>query len=374
MDPKVKQKLDKAWREPENTVAAWKERTGGKAIGLALTDVPEELVHAAGALPTVLLGADISLQNAEKHFQGFSCSYSRGILELYERGDLGHLDGLVIPYACDVTRCLDLVFKYVEGLEFYDCLRIPRREKGAGVEKYFVAEMKRLAENLAAVTGRPVTDEGLAASIAAYNKARGLLGELRTALREGDGVTLAELLSAVRASMVMAPEDSIPLLEEAVSGLSAAGKRDGEPRVVLAGKTAEPLGLAELIEQSGLQVVEDHLTVGGRWAQASVPELDDPWKALAGRQQARLPFAGIWDERPNRASYLLERVKELSADGAVFLVQKFCEPAELDYPGIKEELEKEGVSLLAIETDFHQSSLAAVRTRVEAFAEMLRSG
>jgi len=126
------------------------------------------------------------------------------------------------------------------------------------------------------------------------------------------------------------------------------------------------------MERAGLWIVEDHLVVGGRWAAAMVPGADDPWEALIERQLKLLPFAGIWDERPSRASYLIDRVRKLDADAAVFLIQKFCEPAEIDYPGIREELEKEGIPLLAIETDYRESSLEPIKTRVEAFVEMLK--
>lgn len=372
MDPKTAEKFEKTWQRPEETVKAWKEKTGGKAVGLALVDVPEELVWAAGALPVSILARDVSFQNVDKHLQQFACSYSRTVVELAESNELDYLDGLIMPYACDTTRCMDLIFKYMDRFDFYECARIPRRDGAAGVEKYYNMELKRMAANLSAFTGKKVDEASLSDAIKAYNRVRDLLQKMREAVRKGaEGITPTEYFSAVRAAMVMAPDDAAALLEEAVSQIGD-GKSNGMPTVVVAGKLPEPPELIGVLTGAGLHLLEDHLAVGGRWIEAKASEGGDPWEAIVSRQIGRLPFSGIWSKRENRASYLMERVKELSADGAIFLVQKFCEIAELDYPGIKEELEKEGVPLLSIETDFRRSSLEGVKTRVEAFAEMLR--
>lgn len=373
MKAEVKERLERWWREPGPAVRGWKQESGGTAVGLLHTDVPEELVWAAGALPVTVLAREVAFQHADRHFQPFACAYSRSVIELYEQGDLDYLDGLVVPYACDTTRCLDLVFKYAGRFKFHDCLRLPKRVTAEGVRKYFRAELSRLAASLEKLTGREVTAEGLRSAIREYNRLRGLLQQLRLVLREGrEGLSAEEYFSAVRAAMVQPPPESAALLESAVSSLGSAGRAKGLP-VVVAGKVPSPPGLIPLLESAGLWIVEDHLVVGGRWVEAQAAESGDPWAALTERQLSRLPFSGIWDSRPSRAAYLLERAAAVRAVGAVFLVQKFCEPAEMDLPGIREEAEKAGLPVLHLETDYAESSLETVKTRVEAFAEMLHA-
>ncbi len=371
MDKKLLARFDRAWQEPGKTISEIKKQTGKKAVGLTLVDVPEELVHAAGALAMGVLPGEVAFQHADKHVQGFACSYCRSVVEMIDSGDLGYLDGLIVSYACDTTRCTDLVLRYLNKYPFYECLRIPRRVNAGGVKDYFLAELHRVGEKLAAFTGHEITAEGLAASTRLYNEVRSHLAKLRDAMPSG-GVGLAEMLTAVRASLILPPEEGLPLLREAAGSIKPGAGANGRPRVVVAGKMAEPPGLAALLDRSGLAVVEDHLAVGGRWVAAAVPPGPDPWRALVERQLSRLPFAGIWDARPARSSFLIERVKALSADGAVFLVQKFCEAAELDYPGVKEDLEKQGIPMLVIDTDLREASLGPVKTRIEAFAEMLK--
>ena len=373
MDKNILKQFDKAWREPARTVSELKEASGKKAIGMVLTDAPEELIHAAGAIPVAALAWEVAFQHADRHLQGFACSYSRSVIELIERGEYDFLDGLIVPYACDTTRCMDLILRYMDKFEFYDCVRIPKRVSADGVRKYYRAELERVGKSLAKFTGQEITGERLSGSIRSYNRVRSLLQKFRDALQKGeDGISPSECLSAVRAAMILLPEEISPLLERAVESFSLSGsKANGGPGVVVAGKLPQPPGLIDVITNAGLRVLEDHLVVGGRWVSAGASEDGDPWKALVERQLDRLPFAGIWDRRSTRAEYLIERIKALGADGAVFLVQKFCEPAEMDYPGIKEELEANDIPLLSIETDHSQASLEAIKTRVEAFAEML---
>lgn len=361
-----------AGRDPAKTIERWKRSSGGKAIGLVLADVPEELVHAAGALPVTPLLSAQTFEHADQRLQGFACSYSRSLLELADSGRLSWLDGLIVPYACDTTRCLDLIFRHLDRFEFHDCLRLPKRNSAEGVEDYFRDELQRVAQNLSAFTGREVGDESLRDGIRAYNRVRAPLERLRELMRRAAlGIKASDYLSLVKAALVMAPEESAPLLEAAAAAAVAEPVAD-RPRLVVAGKLAQPAGVLDLIEAAGLAVIEDHLAVGGRWAAASVEENGDPIAALVKRQLNRLPFAGIWDGRPSRAAYLLERTKALKADGVALLLQKFCEPAEVDLPGIRQEIEREGIPLLVVETDFQGESLAAVETRVQAFAEMLK--
>jgi benzoyl-CoA reductase/2-hydroxyglutaryl-CoA dehydratase subunit BcrC/BadD/HgdB len=359
-----------AWKKQGEVLSSWKRDKGKGIMGLVLTDVPEELVYAAGAVPTSLLAEDVAFQEADKHLQGFACSYSRSVVERAEQNELDFLDGIIIPYACDTTRCLDLIFKYMERFKFYDCLRLPKRVNARGVEKYFRAELLRLASAISGFTGEKVTDENLSESIKLYNRVRSSLEKLREKIRQ-DGGGPALYLDAVKSAMVLPPEIS----EEALSSLvkeEGKGEAVNGPRVLVAGKMAEPPGVVDLLTDSGLSIIEDHLTVGGRWVASTVPEGEDPWQALIERQMERMPFSGIWDNRPSRASYLIERVRELKADGVVFLVQKFCEPAEIDYPGVRRELDALNIPVLELETDLRQSGLETVRTRIDAFAEMIK--
>jgi len=360
-------------RDAAGAVARWKEKSGGKAVGWMLTDVPEELILAAGALPVAVLAEGVTLGVADKHFQGFACSYSRSVLELLASRRLSYLDGIVVPYICDTTRALDLVVKHHRFLPFTECLRIPKSTLGAGALSYYRQELLRLAASLAGLTGTYPDQARLREAIQLLNRVRDRLERIRRLLRDRPGlVSASEYFAALRASLVLPKEVALELLERF---LAEAEKRvpalAAGPVVILAGKVAEPPAVVEVIESAGLQVKEDLLVLGGRYVTGGVDAKLDPLEALARRQLQQWPMVGVWDHRPRRADFLLERIAAVGARGVIFLIQKFCEPWEIDYPGMKEALDQAGIPSLRLETEYQTGSLEPLRTRVEAFAEML---
>ena len=367
------EKFEAVCRELPQTVARWKQRTGGKAVGWMLTDVPEELILAAGALPVAILAEGVTLREADQHFQGFACSYSRSVLELLASGRLRGLDGVIIPYICDTTRALDLVAKYQRFLPYTECLRIPKTTVGAGVLPYFRQELERLARSLAGLTGTDPDPDRLRQAILLMNEVRRRLDRIRAVLRERPGaISAAEYLGALRASLTLPKEEAVRLLDEFLAEAQIRPSAPSRlPRVILAGKVAEPAAVVEMIEAAGLRVVEDLLVLGGRYVETSAAEPGDPLENLARAQLGRWPMTGVWDANRRRGDFLLERVAAAEARGVIFLVQKFCEPWEIDYPGLKEVLDGAGIKNLRLETEYQTGSMEPLRTRIEAFAEML---
>jgi len=57
--------------------------------------------------------------------------------------------------------------------------------------------------------------------------------------------------------------------------------------------------------------------------------------------------------------------------GLIFLHLKFCEPENYDYNDMREGLNSAGIPNLRLETEFTNPSLGQIRTRLEAFIEMI---
>ena len=95
MSIEVLEVLKKTFADPGRQVKEWKQDTGGKAIGFLLTEVPEELIHAAGFFPFGICGGRARLEQAEAHLQSWACSYVRKGLALAINGELDFLDGIL---------------------------------------------------------------------------------------------------------------------------------------------------------------------------------------------------------------------------------------------------------------------------------------
>ncbi|HSC78157.1 MAG TPA: 2-hydroxyacyl-CoA dehydratase family protein, partial [Candidatus Acidoferrales bacterium] len=67
-----------------DAVRAWKQATGGKAVGHMPIYVPRELIHAAGMLPVGIVGGGDRLEiiRGDAYFQSYICHIPRSTIEL----------------------------------------------------------------------------------------------------------------------------------------------------------------------------------------------------------------------------------------------------------------------------------------------------
>jgi benzoyl-CoA reductase/2-hydroxyglutaryl-CoA dehydratase subunit BcrC/BadD/HgdB len=129
--------------------------------------------------------------------------------------------------------------------------------------------------------------------------------------------------------------------------------------------------LLKLIED-GLNarvVVEDHCT-GLKVAQTLISEQDDPYEALAAGYIDQSPCSRMkpLDERIDYSGKLAD---EYAVDGVVYTYLKFC-PC---YGQIKNQFfrhyQNRGIPVLELPIDYSRSDEGQLKTRLEAFIEVL---
>jgi benzoyl-CoA reductase/2-hydroxyglutaryl-CoA dehydratase subunit BcrC/BadD/HgdB len=73
----------------------------------------------------------------------------------------------------------------------------------------------------------------------------------------------------------------------------------------------------------------------------------------------------------NRYSYINDFIKEWVVNGAIFYIVRYCDTCELEGPDLREYLNGMGLPVLMIEDDYSTSTIGQLRTRVQAFLEMI---
>ena len=73
-----------------------------------------------------------------------------------------------------------------------------------------------------------------------------------------------------------------------------------------------------------------------------------------------------------RLEQVEQTIKEWHADGMVSITLHSCDPFAIETENIRRVCEKNGIPLLHIETDFYPGDEGQIRTRIEAFLEMIR--
>jgi len=369
MDEKWAKRFEEIWRHPEETAKKWK--SGKKmVIGWAIPDGTEELILASGAMAQALLGSDLPFAGADAHFQGFACSYTRSLLEMLTRGELDFYDALIIPHTCDALRAFDLVIKDIARVKIVETFRPTRLRDNPASEKFLREELERIRKRLGEITGHFASDQEIKLAAAELNALKETLREVKTQMKAGRASAL-EFFSATQAGMAGDKKEVIKLAAEFLGEVKARPARAGGKKILLAGKVAEPLSILSAIEASGFQVIDDLLVNGARYVKSAVDLSKEPIQALVDAQLDKIPVAGMYDRTRSRGERIIRRFRRSGAQAVIFLVQKFCEPYEMEAVGVEEELKKAGIPMLKLESDYQTRSIAPLKTRIEAFAEML---
>lgn len=367
--------FENAANHPGRMVAEWKAETNGKAVGcLPVHSLgAEELIHAAGMLPVGLWGGQTTISRASEYLQAFCCSIMKAVMEFSLTGVYYDLSAYVVPNTCDTMRCIPLLLKEtnpaipVLGLVYPD-----NRKIEAGID-YLADEYRQLAQSLAQISGQPISDEALQNSIEIYNQHRAAMNEfLVSANQHLDIITTYYRHVVIKSSFFVPKEKHTAWLKEIIAELNSTPVHDWKrKKVVVTGIMMEPTAVMEMMDEFGLAVVGDDLAQGSRQFRTLVGEGTDPYRRLAERFAAFEGCATVYDPAKLRGSIIKELVEQNQADGAIFMLMKFCDPEEYDYPYIKKDLEEAGIPLLHVEIEQQMESLGQIRTRLQAFSEML---
>lgn len=350
-----------------------RKEQGQKVIGWLPTDVPEELIHAAGAFPVGILGTNDNIHLADAHLQIWACSLMRGCLEQGLKGTLDFLDGIIIPHTCDTTRMLVGIWRHTLTTPYIDNYLLPRQVDRPSARTYLEGELARLKGNLEKCTGKVVTDENLRESINIYNANRSALRRLYEYHSINTGVISSRALyTVIKAAMFMDKAEHTALVEELLKALTAVEPgKDDRLRLAISGGFWEPPEILDMIEELGAVVVTDDLLTGARYLGPDVDSQGDLLAALAFRQLNRIPFGGYDSTTRERRAFLVDTAKRAKVQGMVFLHLKFCEPENYDYNDMREAMSQAGIPYIRLETEYGGASFGQMRTRLQAFIEMM---
>ncbi|WP_189622169.1 2-hydroxyacyl-CoA dehydratase subunit D [Novosphingobium colocasiae] len=374
--------LSEAAAAPLEYVARWKRRTGRKAVGVLPMNFPLELVHAAGALPSLVQESSEAITDGRSLIYEFYCAYSRS---LADQGAKGRLDVFDAIYAVD--HCVAL-------LGALDALRFAIEDRPIHLAQFpasmdepasRVAVRERIAEMaaaLAALTGTAPSAAALADSIALYNRDRALMRKVMDMRRAGTArISARQMQAIVQSAMVMDVAEHIAIMEQLVPALAqaAAGAPSGAVRLFLSGHYchAPRPEVFDMIESCGVSIADDDLFTGYRFIATDVDATGDPLDALTDwyfNRNVTVPCGTRAQKTVDGADTLLTAIEASGSQAAIILLPKFCEPHMLYFPEIRKALLARDIPFLLIETEHEGLALEMLKTRVEALVETMKRG
>jgi benzoyl-CoA reductase subunit C len=361
-------------------VRAWKERTGGLAVGFLPIYVPRELLHAQGVLPVGLMGGrqDLEIIKGDAYYQSYICHLPRSTIELGLNGSYDCLDGLIFPAICDVIRNLSGMWQMLFPNVLVHYLDVPQNFDPSLGGAFYRRDLESLSAALEARGARPLDADSLRQSIALYNENRRLVRELYALrCRAPWMVPTHELYLVLRAGLVLPVEESTPLFAEYLALAEADDSRSpqDQARVLVAGSFCEqpPLALIKTLERAGCYIVDDDFVQVHRFIKSDIPLDGDPLQrlvdALLGDAVAS-PTRYIADGV--KGAELEHRIAESGAEGVLFCAPSFCDPALLDQPMAVRAVERAGIPWTAFKYAENSGQFQVIREQAGTFADSIK--
>jgi len=355
---------------------------GGKVVGLYCVFVPEDLILAAGAIPVGLCaGAQFAVPDAEEVLPRNTCPLVKSSF------------GFKLSRTCPYIQASDFVVgettcdgkkKMYEILADYHptyVMEVPQKKTPLG-RQLFIEEVHGLKAKLEAETGRAITASGLA-------EATRLIDGKRRALQRLQGLRKARPapISGLDALLIVqiAFYDDVVRFTEKVNALCdeldqrvARGEGVASPNAARIVVSGSPMAipnwkLHQLLEESGAVVVSEESCTGTRYFNYLTPAndgtVDGQLAAIADRQLET--NCACFTPNDERLDDVVALARGWDADGVVHYDLQFCHTFANEAVKVERRLAGEGVPLLRIETDYSEEDVGQLRTRIDAFLEMI---
>lgn len=356
---------------------------GEKIVGYVCSFVPLELIRASGAIPFRMRGNIFEpITKGDTLLETIVCPYYRSCFDLSIKDKYEFLSGVVIPHGCDSMVRSYSTWSYGLPYSYFHFVNIPTVCEESSFE-FFEEELKTFRKSLEKFFGKTITDEALSRVIRIYNENRDKVRALYE-LRKADPPLISgtELTMTLTAGSSLPIEEANELFDQVLTEVKTRGSSPLKkgPRILVDGACLDNIELIKLVEDLGGNVVADAICNGAR---DHFPKTDvalPPIQALSQRyldkvncpKTYRANKAGTFEgDIANRFGDIGAYAREFKAEGAILYVYKYCDPFGFEVPARKAYYQSLNLPMLHLEDIYSAGTMGQLRTRIQAFLEMI---
>ncbi len=360
------------------------QKKGSKIIGTFCVYVPDELLFALDAIGVGLCGGT-----------NFSNYAIEGVLPANLCPLIKSAVGFKLGRICPYFQALDLLVgettcdgkkKAWEILgkqtEMY-VMEVPQCKDRPQARELFLTELKALAKKLEQITGKKLTPENLKLAMEKIERKRAQLRRVyKTRTADPPPISGKDSLLVSQITFYDDPDRQIQMLGKLVDELEARIKKNegvvekGTPRILIAGTPmAVPnWKLHHIVETSGAIVVVEETCTGTRYFTGQLKitgnSVDELLQNIADRYLEI--NCACFTPNDKRVGDIKQLIKEYNVDGIILYTLSFCQPYEVEAISIQNLLKSENIPVLSITTDYSSEDASQLKTRIEAFIEMIK--
>lgn len=358
--------------------------SGKKVVGAFCLFIPEEIVNAAGAILVGLCG------NAIYPIAEAETILPRNICPLI-KSSFGFKIGKTCPYfqssdlyvgetTCDGKKKM---YELLGEISPTYVMEIPHKPDSSQGRSLWLEEMEAFKLQMEKLTGNKITEEKLRESIDLINEKRKVLKRLSD-LRKNTPVPISGLDASIVYKLawdddakraISAVNELCDELEERVKNSEGVTSKNALRLMVTGSPVNSPnWKLHHITESLGASIVVEEACSGTRYFNRFVEpksnSMADMMAALVERYSA-IPCS-CFTPNTNRLQILSDLAKDFKVDGVINYTLQFCHTFNVESVKVENLFREQNVPVLKVESDYTMEDIGQLRTRIEAFMEMIQ--
>lgn len=354
-------------------------------IGTMCIQIPSEIIYALDGVPIRLcngfytddeIGSDLMPQKA--------CPLIKATVGHFASGNFTDKPDIVFsPTTCDQkTKAGTTIESF--GYKLID-IDFPRTKESEASREYWRRSVKQFAVELSKFQGKKLTKTNLKNAIKKIGYAQSLYHKL-SEFKKNEIVPILgmDVFLVTNAFFFDKIDNWIEATEKLISELEIRAKEKitvtgkSSPRIIYTG--SPPIfpnyKIPQIIEESDGIIVADETCSSNRMFNDMVAV--DEWNIYdmmdsISDKYLKACTCPIFTKNEDRIRRVTQLAREYKADGVIYQAFAGCTVYEMEQKSVLEAMEKEGIPILYLESDYSPSQGGQLSTRVEAFIESLKT-
>lgn len=352
---------------------------GRKVVGTFCTYTPRELIYAADAMSVSLCStSDETVPDAEKVLPKNLCPLVKSSygFAITDKCPYMYFSDIIIgETTCDAKKKM---YELLGEIKDTYVMQLPHSKNNFSMALW-KNELVELIKKLEEKFDVKITEDKIKEAIKLCNKERKAIKEFfNLAKLNPSPIKGSDMHEALHSSNFKFDRelyiDEIKSLTNSLKEKYDKGEtpfKKGTPRILITGCPTGGLvdKIVKQLEDAGSSVVCFENCVGTKNFEMLVDEDKEPIDAIAERY-LNIPCS-IMTPNDDRMNRIKEYIKDYSVDGVVDVTLTACHTYAIETEKVRRAVEGCGKSYLAIETNYSNSDSGQLKTRLEAFVEML---
>ena len=353
------------------------KKQGKKIIGTFCSYTPLEIIYAAGAISVGLCGkSEQGITEAEAYLPKTLCPLIKASygMALSDQCPFFYFsDGILAETTCDGKKKMYELMSYLKPVHV---MNLPQGREQALALDSWTEEVKQAVKFLEKLLDVTVTEEKLHDAIVYRNKLRRAILDLyEVAKLKPSPITGYELSTAAEsADFHFTDDDLIAKIQNITRDFRQRIREDkaDRPRVLITGCPNAGVRdkIIKRLEELGADYVCADNCAGPRTQKFMVDENSEPYRAIAERYLKI--NCSVMTPNTTRFDDIKELIREYQVDGVIEIVLHGCHTFAVEaYTTMKIVQNDLEMPYMRLDTDFSQSDIGQIETRLGAFIEMM---